>query len=213
MEAEMAKDYSDRTKALDEIFQRLMVSSGITPANSDSVTVYKGTQREDWAFPKTGGMPTGPEGGMTEQGWGEGINVTPFQYRSPAEQKILGDMFDKLYGHGAQYEQAGAQKANAAANMVAAGAAATNAATTAKEFKFLEEGLKEKRKKAQDAEFNKFPAYEAPPAGNVATPQATVGGRTVLPGVGYGGAGTQGPAVGSQEWFNKRYGAYRITGR
>ena len=206
----MAKDYSDRTKALDEIFQRLMVNSGITPANSDSVTVYKGTQREDWAFPKTGGMPTGPEGGTTEQGWGEGVNVTPFQYRSPAEQKILGDMFDKIYGYGAQYENAAANKAQAAASMVAAGAQATNAGTASKEFEFLKKGLEEKRKKAQEAEFDKVPVYEAPPAGNVATPQATVGGRAVLPGVGYGGAGTNGPAVGSQEWFNQRYGTFRI---
>lgn len=139
----MAKDYSDRTKALDDIFQRLMVSSGITPANSDNVTVYKGSQREDWAFPKQG-----------EGQWGEGINVTPFQYRSPAEQKLLGDMFDKLYQHGATYE-------NAAANKVIAGAAASQAGTAAGGLKLKEnlfKILEDERKKTQVA-------GEEPPSG------------------------------------------------
>jgi hypothetical protein len=128
VEAEMAKDYSERTKALDDIFQRLMVSSGITPANSDTVQVLKGNQREDWAFQKQG-----------EGQWGEGVNVTPFQYRSPAEQKILGDMFDKLYGHGANYELAGAHKNAADAAMVQAGTAAEGMNLKKKLFKILED--------------------------------------------------------------------------
>lgn len=145
----MAKDYSERTKALDDIFQRLMVNSGITPEGSDNVTVYKGSQREDWAFPKQG-----------EGQWGEGVNVTPFQYRAPAEQKILGEMFEKLYGSGAQYE-------NAAANKVAAGAAASNAGTSAgyldiekKIAKLIIDEKDEKKKKEKALE---APSIAGPP--------------------------------------------------
>jgi hypothetical protein len=160
VEAEMAKDYSERTKALDDIFQRLMVSSGITPANSDTVQVLKGNQREDWAFQKQG-----------EGQWGEGVNVTPFQYRSPAEQKILGDMFDKLYGHGAEYEKAGASKDYADAAMAEAG---VKGGYLNIEKKVAEMAMDDRKKKKA---LENPAAAPTPPPGYVPQPPPVVTGR------------------------------------
>jgi hypothetical protein len=125
----MAKDYSERTKALDDIFKKLMVNSGITPAGADTVEVIKGTKREQWAFPQDGSA---------------GINVTPFQDRAPAEQKILGDLFDKMYGHGASYETAGAHKNAADAMAAQAAAAMKGAQNEADRFNFLKKELEKK---------------------------------------------------------------------